>query len=144
MVIPAGAFVVLTAVTYVLHSVFVKYSSGKIDPYMALFYWSCGAFIVGVASLLFGKYTQQSFSTLPGSAFAMAAGFVISIGSLGYLLAFQRGVDFSFATPLVNISVVIGGLVFGYLLFKDDINVMRLAGAVLGCLSIFLLTRSGG
>ncbi|MEZ5814553.1 MAG: EamA family transporter [Alphaproteobacteria bacterium] len=144
MVVPVSAFVVLTAVTYVTHAVFVKYASGKVDPYSAVFYWSCGAFVVGFISLLFGKYTQSSFSTLPGTGFALAAGFVIALGSLGYLLAFQRGVDFSFATPLVNISVVIGGLVFGYLLFKEDVNALRLSGVVLGCVSIFLLTRSGG
>lgn len=141
---PGSIFVALTALSYVLHSVMVKYSAGKIDPYTGIFIWSCGAFLVGICTLLYARLNGLSVASLSASgiSFLVIAGCAIAVGSLGYLLAFQKGVDFSFATPLVNISVVMGGLVFGLLLFGEAITPMRVAGVALGALSIVLLTRA--
>ncbi|MEZ5918692.1 MAG: hypothetical protein R3D66_01810 [Alphaproteobacteria bacterium] len=117
---PAGFFVAVTAVLYVTHAVLVKYASGKIDPFSGIFCWSLGALLAGCAALAWGRgsafagaISGAGFLWVP--AFLMAAaGLCIGIGSLAYAMAFNKGVDFSFATPVVNISVVTGGLVFGY------------------------------
>lgn len=143
MTISPVFFVFLAALTYVSHSVTVKFSSGKIDVYSGIFFWSLGALFIGVASFLYGKFFAGTTNiTLSGGALLAAAGALICTGSLSFLLAYERNVEYSFAAPLVNISVVTAGLVFGLLLFKEDISVMRVAGLVLGCISIFLLTRS--
>lgn len=143
MVLPAGFFVFLAAVMYIGHSVSVKFSSGKIDVYSGIFFWSLGAVFVGVSSFIYGKFFAETTSiSWSGGVLLAVAGALISIGSLSFLLAYERNVDYSFAAPLVNISVVTGGLIFGLLLFKEDISMARVAGVVLGCISIFLLTRS--
>jgi uncharacterized membrane protein len=139
--IPGGFFIVLTAASYILHSVMVKYSAGKIDPYTGIFVWSCSAFLVGLLSLAYGRLHNISGISASGVCFLIIAGCAIATGSLGYLLAFQKGLDFSFATPLVNISVVMGGLLFGFLLFGEHITATRVIGVVLGAASIILLTR---
>lgn len=143
MIIPATAFVFFTAITYVIHSIAVKFSSGKIDPYSGIFFWSIGALIIGICSFLYGRFVvEETNISGAGSLALLIAGALICSGSIGYLLAYQRGVDFSFAAPLVNISVVMGGLIFGYLLFKEDISMPRILGVLLGGISIFLITRS--
>ena len=140
--IPAGFFVFLTAVSYVLHSVMMKYASGKADPYTGIFVWSCGVFLIGLLSFCYGRFSGEAQISLVNAPFLIVAGCAITIGSLGYLLAFQRGVEFSFATPLVNISVVAGGILFGLLLFGEHISLMRVFGAFIGAVSIVLLVRS--
>lgn len=143
MAIPPSAFVFFAAITYVGHSVSVKFSSGKIDVFSGIFFWSIGAFFVGILSLLYGRFfTQTTNITFSGGLFLAIAGSLIAIGSMSFLLAYQRNVDYSFAAPVVNISVVTGGLILGFLLFKEDISIARITGVLLGCISIFLLTRS--
>ncbi len=138
---PAVGFVILTAVLYVLHSVVLKYSSGRVDPYTGIFMWSLGAFLVGLAALFYGRMTAQNDFSVSGLSLSLGAGAAIATGSLGYFLAYQRHVDFSFATPFVNISVVMGGLIFGLLLFGEVLSVARIVGVVLGAFSIALLVR---
>lgn len=143
MSLPAGFFVFLAAATYVSHSVSVKFSSGKIDPYTGILFWSLGTFIIGVCTFAYAKFTAQATEiTLTGASLLTLAGAFIAAGSVSFLMAYERGAQFSFAAPAVNISVVTGGLIFGLLLFKEDISLARLAGIALGAASIFLLTRN--
>ncbi|MDH5722179.1 MAG: EamA family transporter [Alphaproteobacteria bacterium] len=140
--IPANYFVFGTAALYVLHSVFVKLASGKIDPYSGIFAWCCGSLLAGIVFFLYGKInTETSFSVSCG-AFVFFAGIFITTGTLFYLLAFHRNVDFSFATPVVNVSVVMGGLLFGMALFGEPVSMNRIIGVVLGIVSIIFLVRS--
>lgn len=142
MIFSAKAFVILTAATYVLHSVSVKLSAGKIDPYTMILFWSLGGLVVGLTAYTYGKLGNHIQFTSQGVLYSSIAGLSIAIGSLGYILAFTRNVEFSFATPLVNISVVTGGVVFGYLIFSENISPARMLGLALGIASIFLLARS--
>lgn len=147
---PGGFFVAVTAVLYVTHAVLVKYASGKIDPFSGIFCWSLGALLAGCAALAWSRggafvagITGTGAGVAWGAALQMAAaGLCIGVGSLAYATAFNKGVDFSFATPVVNISVVTGGLVFGYFLFSENLSLERVAGIMLGAASIILLSRS--
>ena len=143
MIIPATAFVFFTAFMYTVHSVLVKTSSGKIDPYSGIFFWSLGAFVIGSFVFLYGKYfTNETVITAPGIGFMLGAGAVICAGSIGYLLAYERGIELGFAAPVVNISVVTGGLVLGILLFKEGVSLERILGVLFGGVAIFLITKS--
>ena len=142
MIIPATAFVFFTAFMYTLHSVLVKTSSGRVDPYSGMFFWSLGAFIIGTAAFLYGKYVVQATDiNFSGAAILIVAGAVICAGSIGYLLAYERGVELSFAAPVVNISVVMGGMIVGMLLFKEGVSLERIIGVLLGGTAIYLITK---
>lgn len=143
MILNPVIFVFIAAFTYVLHSFCVKASSGKIDVLSGMFFWALGGLVVGGACLLYGKISSETINITPtGAGLLTLAGACIAGGTTSFLLAYKNNVDYSFAAPLVNISVVTAGLVLGWLIFKETISPARIAGVILGIASIILLTRS--
>jgi drug/metabolite transporter (DMT)-like permease len=61
-------------------------------------------------------------------------------GTLFWLMALSR-VPLSYAYPFASLSYVVM-LVASYLLFREDISLMRLAGTVVIGLGVFLISRS--
>lgn len=136
------AFIFLGAVTYVAHSVLIKFASGKIDPYLGMLCYALGTVIIAIPALIGWKFYGTSEFSMRGIASFLAAGSLLVVGTSAIFLAFDRGVPFSIGTPVVNISVVMGGIIFGYFLFGENISLMRLLGVCFGIVSIILLTRS--
>jgi len=64
--------------------------------------------------------------------------FVVSTGS--HLLVLSR-VDLSFAYPFLSLAYVVV-TVYAYLVFKEDVNLYRVAGVALICLGTILISRS--
>jgi len=61
-------------------------------------------------------------------------------GTVFWLVALSR-VDLSYAYPFASLSYVVM-LVAAWLLFKEDLSLMRLAGTAVVCLGVLLISRS--
>ncbi len=69
------------------------------------------------------------------------AGLAIYVtGTVFWLVALSR-VDLSYAYPFASLSYVVM-LVAAWLLFKEDLSLLRLAGTVVVCVGVILISRS--
>ncbi len=130
-----------TAFCFATNALLMKLAGGKIDPLSGVFFWALGALVAGVSFFAWQKTVSQSFILTQGAVFVFAAGFLMALGTAAYITAFYRGADFSFVTPIVNITVVMTGITLGYAVFGEHFSVYRVLGLCLGVVSIFLLAR---
>ena len=65
---------------------------------------------------------------------------VYAFGTVFWLIALSR-VDLSFAYPFASLSYVVM-LGAAWVLFKEDLTILRLAGTAVVCLGVLLVARS--
>jgi multidrug transporter EmrE-like cation transporter len=74
------------------------------------------------------------------NAFVLAGFLLYGFSSLFWLVVLGR-VDLSYAYPLVSMGYVLA-VFFSWLLFKEQVSVVRCAGLAVICVGVVLLSRS--
>jgi len=133
--------VLFTSLCFSLNAFCIKLAGGKVDPFWGIFFWASGAFITALLVLASQKFANWQNSMPQGLIFNVCSGVLITGGMMSYLWVFQRKVDFSFATPVINIGVVLTSVLLGYFVFHENLSMMRLAGIFCGILAILLISK---
>ncbi len=68
-------------------------------------------------------------------------GLIVYVGGTVFWLAALSRVDLSYAYPFASLSYVVM-LAASWLLFREDINALRLIGTAIICVGVFFVSRS--
>ncbi|MBP7691318.1 MAG: EamA family transporter [Anaerolineales bacterium] len=120
-----------SAIPYILVSVVL----GAIGQLMLKY----GMSKVGVLSLSLDKILPAL--TNPGVIYVMIGLMIYVCGTASWLIALSRA-DLSFAYPFASLSYV-AMLIGAWVLFKEQLDVWRLAGSAVIILGVLLISRSG-
>jgi multidrug transporter EmrE-like cation transporter len=80
------------------------------------------------------------FASAFTNPFVLAGFFLYGLSSLFWLIVLGR-IDLSYAYPLVSMGYVFA-VFFSWALFKEHVSALRLAGLVVICVGVTLLSRS--
>jgi drug/metabolite transporter (DMT)-like permease len=133
-------FALLTTLFFGFYNIFTKAAGPKIGGVLGpLLLESFAAVILLVFFLWRRSNGSVESSTLPGVAYSLAGGFCAAAGSICFFMVFSRGGLLSAAGSFVLIGSALLTIVGGFILFKEPLNAYRLAGIILGLISLFLL-----
>jgi drug/metabolite transporter (DMT)-like permease len=82
----------------------------------------------------------NTFLHLATNPFVLLGLFTYALSTVFWLAALSR-VDLSYAYPFASLSYV-GMLIASWLIFKEDISLLRLAGCLVVGMGVFLISRS--
>lgn len=74
--------------------------------------------------------------------FSVFAGICVGVGTVLYFVIFSRGGELSIAGPLVLVGGVLLMAVAGIVFFKEKVSFIKMAGIVLGVISLWMLKSS--
>jgi drug/metabolite transporter (DMT)-like permease len=133
-------FVLLTTLSFGFFNIFIRAAGPKIGGVLGPLVVEGFAAAVLLIFFIWRKLNGSVESaTSLGVAFSMAAGFCAAAGSIGFFIVFSRGGPLSVAGSFVLIGSTMLTILGGFILFKEPINVHRVAGIILGLISLYLL-----
>ena len=60
---------------------------------------------------------------------------------IGFLLAYRSGWSLAWASLVTNVTVSLVLVPLGFYVFKDEMNMSKVAGMLFGCLGLYLILR---
>ena len=123
---------------------FVTYQSlSKLLPKdTSTFLVNAYASLVGLIVMLglhFLLSPNKSLSVAPRSAFlAVCIGVLISLGNFGIIKAYSLGAPQSQFTPIFYIMLIIYGVLFGLLIWKENLNLLQGLGIALSVVGLLI------
>lgn len=93
-----------------------------------------------------GTFSMNASALMEGMLRAFLNPFVLAgltlfvVSTLSHLVVLSR-VDLSFAYPFLSLAYVVAAL-YAYFVFKEDVNMARIAGITLICGGTYLIARS--
>ncbi len=133
------ALVVLANVGYHLCT---KVIGPDVNQWLSLGVTYAIAFLITFGIYLFsshGSNIRQDLHALPWASFVLG-GVIIGL-ELGSILMYQAGWDISVGSLVCNISLAMVLLVIGAVAFGESITPMRIAGILVCCAGIWMVTR---
>lgn len=123
--------------------VFSKFAENKIDPSVAVLFVQGAGFLASIALFfLFNHGTGKEMNIqTSGIIFAIISGTVISFSNFAVFAMYNAGAPMSIAVPLTRTAVVICSVIFGILLFRENIDLTRSIGILLGIASIYCMVK---
>ncbi|MDP2909357.1 MAG: hypothetical protein Q8N77_06140 [Nanoarchaeota archaeon] len=133
----------VAALAYGLHNIFTKIAAGHISDSLGGFLLEITAATCILLYIFFLIATDEKFSfTSRGVIFSILAGICVGIGTVLYFVIFSRGGELSIAGPMVLVGGVLLMAVAGIVFFKEHVSFLKLAGLVLGVVSLWMLKSS--
>jgi drug/metabolite transporter (DMT)-like permease len=124
---------------------FVSYQAlSKLLPKgTSIFLVNAYASLVGVLLMLalhFAASPNKSLQ-LPGKVLLLALGMgaLISLGNTGIIKAYALGAPQSQFTPLFYITLIIYGIVLGFIIWHEKLQAIQALGIVMACVGLFLV-----
>jgi len=130
------------AVLYGLHQIFTKLASEHISDGLGGFVVEGSAaltILVYLAWLKFGGHWNQT-SSAPGVWYSVLTGICVGVGTILFLLLFQKGGPLS-AVPMVLAGGAAIMAVAGVMFFKEPLSVARVAGIVMAIGGLYLMKK---
>lgn len=125
-------------VFFVIYQAFAKLLPKGTSTFLA------GAYALAIAAVMLATLhllTQDNKSLqLPSKTMLLTLGMGagIAIGNFGIIKALSLGAPQSTFTLLFYISLLIYGIIFGLVLWREKLQLIQVAGVALACIGIFL------
>jgi drug/metabolite transporter (DMT)-like permease len=133
-------FIYLTTIFFALFNIFTRAAGPKIGGVLGPLLLEGFAGILLLMFFLWRRWNGSvELATYRGVAFSLAAGFCAAAGSVAFFVVFSKGGQLSVAGSFVLIGSTFLTILCGFIVFKEPINAARVAGILLGLLSLFLL-----
>lgn len=132
----------VAALAYGLHNVFTKLAAGHISDSLGAFLLEITAVTCILIYIFFLITTNAKFSfafTSRGVIFSVLAGVCVGLGTVLYFVIFSQGGELSIAGPLVLVGGVLLMALAGIIFFQEKISFMKVAGIILGLISLWML-----
>ena len=132
----------LAAAFWTMFHVGARLSGQSLNPVLASMVASVTALAVALAwHYFFPDQDATRRSVAPGLwIYAILMGLGAGLGDITYVILQKRAPHFAQAAPITLILLYLFLFAAGLLLFNDTLNARRLAGMLLGILSLLLLT----
>jgi len=133
-------FITLTTVFYGLFNIFTRAAGPKIGNILGPLLLEGFAALILLLFFLGRRWNGSiETATWSGVGFSLAAGFCAAAASLALFVVFSRGGELSLAGSFIMIGSTLLTVLCGFILFKEPLTAHRVAGIVLGLISLFLL-----
>jgi transporter family protein len=133
-------YAIAAAVFYALHQVFTKLAAARIsDGLGALVVETTAAATIALylaALFVAGEWNQKA--TAPGVFHSVMTGICVGIGTVLFVLLFQRGAPLSALPAVLALGAALLALA-GIAFFGDDASPSRLVGIFLSIVALYLL-----
>ncbi|MDB5478559.1 MAG: hypothetical protein JWM96_1054 [Alphaproteobacteria bacterium] len=101
------------------------------------------AIVTGLASVslvLYCMFSGISLSLGRNAAFlALLAGLSVTALDLGLIFMFRKGATVAVSMPLFRVCSIVISALMGFVLFREGVNPVKMAGIVLACIAVYLL-----
>lgn len=129
---------VSTPLLFVTYQTLSKFLPKGTSSFLVNAYASLVGLIVMLSlHLLFSP--NKSLSLTPKSTLiAVGIGILISIGNFGIIKAYSLGAPQTQFTPIFYISLIVYGVIFGLLIWKENLNPLQLLGISLSVVGLLI------
>lgn len=135
-------FAVLSATSFGLYNFFVKISSDKFTPSVALMLIAGTSFLVATATTAVLKMTGQPIMFTRNSVLIpVAAGLFTGVAEIFYLLMFSKSTSLSLGNPLVVGGTILVAVILGLIILREPLTAAKTAGIILTLLGLIFLAR---
>ncbi|MBI2063117.1 MAG: hypothetical protein HYT61_02645 [Candidatus Yanofskybacteria bacterium] len=125
--------IILVAILNGMFSIFVSRASGKIDANLSPSIFNSLGAIVPLSVYLFLRITKPleiAATKTSGIMFSVLAGISIALFSILLLKTFSRGINLSYAFPIIYGGTVVVSTLGGLILFKEHVSLLQGAGII--------------
>jgi drug/metabolite transporter (DMT)-like permease len=111
--------------------------------FISIIFGSCGQIFMKKGTLTIGVITKvnlQIIYKIITSSWILLGLFMYGIGSFAWIISLSR-LDLSYLFPINALGYIIVSFL-GYLLFKEQVTVLRISGLIFVCIGVALIARS--
>lgn len=136
-------YAILAASSFGLYNFFLKLSSSKFSPPLANFFITGVAFLVTAIIVVYLKTSgQELVFSKENIKLPIIAGLSVGAAGILYLTMFTKHAPFTIGYPLVTSGAIIVALILGFLILKEPLNTIKIAGIIFTLTGLILLARS--
>lgn len=136
--------VAAAALLYALFGAFNSRAGGRIDPALSSAIFNGVAALLSLAVFLLLKYASHA-SVLPtrasGAAWSVAAGVAVGVFSILLIAIYGRGGQLAWVFPTIYGGAIALAFVIGWLVFRDAVSPLRVAGVLAIVAGIAMLAK---
>ncbi len=128
--------------SYGFYNLFIKLSSDKLSPPIAVIFLTGASFVVALVAALIIKISGQPLSFSKNVIlFPIVAGPFAGIAELFYMFMFSKGAPLSIGNPIVVGGTVIIATILGIILLREPLQAMKIVGIIVTIAGLVILTR---
>ncbi len=142
MLQPWILFSILSALAYFGHDLVLKQVAGKVDSVLASMLLNFAAFSsLLLYSLLMQAADWKKFSWISiESGLIFGAGICLAMASVFFVNIFSNGGYLSLAIPFMYVLIILLGVLFGVMLYRESLNLGQYLGVLFIIIGIILIT----
>ena len=136
-------FAILSAISFGLYDFFIKLSSEKSSPTIALMIISGITFLITLIATIFLKTSgHKLIISKEGIWWLVTAGVLVTIGDILYIIMFSKNVPLNLGNPFVVGGTIITAIIFSIIFLKEPLELTRIFGIIFTLFGLILLTKS--
>jgi drug/metabolite transporter (DMT)-like permease len=101
------------------------------------------AIVTAIACLVLVAFCTISHISLVMNSHALklavAAGFSVTFLDLAFIFMFRKGATVAVSMQIFRVTSIVVSATIGFLLFHEQLNIVKLAGILVACIAVYLL-----